>query len=266
MDEEPAQPPRPNRRLGQCFLMNRQIATAEAKYANGMNVVEIGPGRGMLTEELCKAAKTVIAVEKDTALFNYLRSKMKQKNLNLINADFFSVEESLFSKADVMVANIPYNLSSKLVFWLAEKQMRALICIQKEFAERMVARPGSNNYSRLSVESALRFSVHKVMDVQAGNFFPKPKVDSSLVYLVPKRTNIGKEEDMIIRLLMEHSNKKLRNSLADSSKELGIKKQDLRDMCDALETSDARPFQLSPEELLATARRISALVSASRRV
>ena len=266
MGDEPMQPPRPNRRLGQCFLTNRQIAAAEARYANGMNVVEMGPGRGMLTEELCKVAKTVIAVEKDTALFNYLSSKMKQKNLNLMNADFFSIDESVFSKADMMVANIPYNLSSKLVFWLAEKQMRAVICIQREFAERMSAQPGSGNYSRLSVESALRFSMHKVMDVQAGNFFPKPKVDSSVIYLIPKRTNIGKEEDMIMRLLMEHSNKKLRNALADSSKELGIGKQELRNLCDALETSDARPFQLSPEELLATAKRISALVSASRQV
>ncbi len=266
MHDEPVRLPRPNRRLGQRFLTNRQIAAAEARYAEGMNVVEIGPGRGILTEELCKVAKTVIAVEKDTALFNHLRSKMGQNNLTLINADFFGMEESAFSGSDMMVANIPYNLSSRLVFWLAKKQMRAVICIQKEFAERMSAPPGSGNYSRLSVESALRFNIHKVMDVQAGNFFPKPKVDSSIIYMIPKRVRIGKKEDAIMRLLMEHSNKKLRNALADSSKELGIGKQDLRRLCDALETSDARPFQLAPEALLATAKQISALLSASQQV
>lgn len=258
-------PPKPNRKLGQCFLTNKQIAATEAQYAKGMDVIEMGPGRGMLTEELCKVAKKVISIEKDTALFNYLKSNLTYKNLTLINGDFFKIDMSLLEGAELMVANIPYNLSSKLIFWLAERKMRAVICIQKEFAERMSAQCGSNNYSRLSVESALRFRIHKIMDVQAGNFFPKPKVDSSIIYLVPKNNNIGKREDTILRLLMEHSSKKIRNALADSASELGMDKAELRRISDMIGT-ERRPFQMSPEELLDTARDISERISSVLKV
>jgi 16S rRNA A1518/A1519 N6-dimethyltransferase RsmA/KsgA/DIM1 with predicted DNA glycosylase/AP lyase activity len=117
----------------------------------------------------------------------------------------------------------------------------------------------------LSVESALRFRIHKIMDVQAGNFFPKPKVDSSIIYLVPKNNNIGKREDTILRLLMEHSSKKIRNALADSASELGMDKAELRRISDMIGT-ERRPFQMSPEELLDTARDISERISSVLKV
>src|ERR1700733_737369 len=120
--------------LGQSFLVNISIATMEAEYAKSMNVIELGPGLGILTKELCKTAKKVIAIEKDQRLFDMLSAEIQSPKLNLINNDFFLVDVSSLGKIDIMVSNIPYNLSSKLIYWLSVNKIPALICIQKEFA------------------------------------------------------------------------------------------------------------------------------------
>ena len=96
-----------HRSMGQNFLLNNDIAVMESAYGKGMCVVELGPGMGILTKELCKTAKKVIAIEKDERLFEMLKGELKSRKLTLINDDFFSVDQKVFDGVDIMGANIP---------------------------------------------------------------------------------------------------------------------------------------------------------------
>ncbi len=250
--------------LGQNFLTSRRVAKAEAAHALGKNVLEIGPGYGMLTRELCMTAKRVVAVEKDKAICASLKMEMKQRNLKILNKDFFdaSEEELMLGSTQIVVSNIPYSISSKVIEWLSVHKMEAVLCLQKEFVEHMLARQGTSKYSRLSVMSHLFFSITKIMDVSRGNFSPMPKVDSAIVYIKPSGAVIGKGELRIISLLMEHKKKTLRNALIDSHAYLGIERGRLAAVAERIDERDGRVFKMSPEELLETARKIEKLLFA----
>lgn len=233
--------------------MDKSIADIEAAYGEGRVVLEMGPGMGILTEALCKTAKRVIGVEKDEGLFERLQYTITAKNLTLMHKDFFDLTDKEIEKAQIMISNIPYKLSSKVVFWLGAKKMSAVLCIQKEFVEHMVATPGTKSYSRLSVESSLRFKVYRVREVPPSCFHPRPHVDSEIVYLVPKNVDIDAGADKMITMLMVHKKKTLRNALIDSSRSLGIEKSVMRELADSLDGSDIRPLHMEPEKLLEVA-------------
>lgn len=243
---------RPHKRLGQHFLVKRYVAVAEADYCKGKRVLELGPGLGILTEELCRVAEHVTSIEIDRNLYSFLVSNVQRNNCTIMNSDFFSVKR--FPKADMMASNVPYSLSSKTLIWLVERRMPAVLCLQKEFAERMLAKPGSDDYSKLSVFCSLQFDATKVMKVPADSFYPVPKVDSSVVVLKPKKSRITKDEMRMITLIMEHKNKKVRNAIEDSSKYLGIEKTEARKIADSIARSSDRAVKLEPEALLRVAK------------
>jgi 16S rRNA (adenine1518-N6/adenine1519-N6)-dimethyltransferase len=254
----------PKKKLGQNFLVNKRIAIAEAVHASGKNVLEIGPGYGILTEELCKRAGHVVAVEKDHFLWSMLSAKMKSRNLELVEGDFFEVEKSLnLSEINIVISNIPYNLSSKTIEWLSYRKKEAVLCMQKEFVEHMLASKGSKKYSRLSVYAQLSFSMTKIIDVKRGNFRPVPKVDSAIVYMKPKENAPSEEELKIIGLLMQHKKKELKNAIVDSSKQLGISKERAQELAEKFEKKNERIFKMSPEELLEEARHLIGLLKKS---
>jgi len=124
---------RPKKSLGQSFLINEHYAEIEAAHAAGKTVLEIGAGSGMLTGKLCEVAKKVIAVEIDATLYNELKRRIKADNLKLINGDFFSIsaEDLELKHIDIVIANIPYSLSSKTIEFLSENNLQAVLCLQK---------------------------------------------------------------------------------------------------------------------------------------
>lgn len=246
--------------FGQNFLISEAIAEMEANYAKGLNVIELGPGFGILTRALCKTAKKVVAIEKDDNLFEILKTEIKSKKLNLVNADFFSIDDKELKNIDIMISNIPYNLSSKVIYWLSSKKIPAIICIQKEFADHVLASPNTKSYSKLSVICALSFSVHLVKTVSKGNFYPIPKVESSIIYLIPKKISIDEKSIEIITQLMNHKKKKLRNAIIDSSSGFGIEKEKAKIICDQFKSSNSRPFQMPPHELLEVAMQLKKLL------
>lgn len=254
---------RASRRLGQNFLMNRNLAKREASYAASKNVVEMGPGLGMLTSELCMVAKSVTAIEKDDRLYALLRSNNDCKNLNLVNADFFSLEKSFFSGIDIMVSNIPYNLSSSVLYWLAGMGIPAVLSMQEEFVSHMSAVPGTRKYSKLSVVTSLSFDVEVIANVPPTYFYPRPKVRSSVILLTPKNRVIGEKELAMISCLMEHKKKKLRNALIDSAGSLCMPKSAVSAIAEKLPMKDTRPFQLTPEGLLAVSEEVLVLLGKS---
>ncbi len=257
---------RPVKSLGQNFLVNEGIARIEAEYARNRTVLEIGSGYGILTRELCITARRVVAVEKDLNLFSVLKAENNNRNLKLINADFFKADDAELEvkDIDILVSNIPYNLSSKVIEWVIEKGKEALLCMQKEFVDHMLANEGTRKYSKLSVVSHLTLSTTKIMDVPRGNFRPIPKVDSAIVLIKPKSA-LDRSVISTIGAIMEHKKKTVRNAIIDSHAYLGVPKKEAAAIADEIgEEGPAKLFMLSPERILEIAMRINAVRMSTR--
>ncbi len=244
---------RTSKKMGQNFLINREVAKTEANFAIDRNVLEVGPGLGILTKELCKKAKMVTSVEKDNRLCEFLEQNIKEKNFELIKSDFFKLPKKQ-RNYDIMIANIPYNLSSKMLMWLGEEQIPAVLCLQKEFVEHMISKPNSRNYSRLSVMMSLMFNITYVMDVPPNDFYPEPSVHSSIIYAKPKEKKIPTKIIGIISLIMMHKKKKLRNAIVDSSKQLKLTKEKISELEKSVPYKDKRPLHMQPEQILEAAQ------------
>ncbi len=246
------------RELGQNFLVNKAIAESESEHAHGRVVLEIGPGKGILTRELCKRAKKVIAIEKDSFLYNQLKREFQMPNLVLINADFLRVDlpPAEMGEIDIIIANIPYGISGKVIEWLSENKKEAVLCLQKEFVMRMLAMPGEAEYSKLSVFSHLSLKTTEIMAVPRGNFSPPPNVDSEIIYVRPTGTEIPKKERDVIGLLMQHKKKTLRNAVIDSRKALGLEKEAASSLAESMDKNKERIFSMRPAEILNAAGEI----------
>lgn len=246
------------RRLGQNFLVNTAVAEAEAEHGRGKRVLEIGPGHGILTRELCKMAERVVAVELDRNLFLALKDSLLDNKLKLINKDFFdaSEEELELNDIDIVIANIPYSASSSVIDFLMEHRLQAVLCLQKEFVEHMTAKAGTRNYSRLSVMFQLCFTYTKLMKVGRGSFRPVPKVDSEIIYAKSRDRSVGTEEKGVINAIMQHKKKTVKNAILGSSQYLGSIGCDAKKLSGNVEEKDARVFTLEPESVLGLARKI----------
>ncbi len=183
----------PKKRLGQNFLWDRNIAKKIVDALNpnpGELIVEIGPGRGILTELLVSYDINFIGVEIDNSLASYLQEKIAQQNLKnfkFLNMDFLKFDEKKFTsneKKIKLLGNIPYYLTSSIIFKILDNRKFYSCCVlmlQREVAKRIVSYPGSKNYGILSVLLQLYSRVEKLFDVSPNCFFPKPKVDSSVI-------------------------------------------------------------------------------------
>ncbi len=246
------------KKLGQNFLINREIACREAEHAHGKTVLEIGPGHGILTRELCARAKKVIAVEKDSVLFSDLRRNLDFGNLELINADFLKLGRSIDREGiDLLIANIPYGISGKVIEWLSENGKEAVLCLQKEFVRRMLAKEGGREYSMLSVVCALQFSITEIMDVPAGNFNPVPRVDSEIIYIRPRAERPAAKHLEIISALMQHKKRTVRKALIDSRAHFNATKERMAEIAAMIRQCNERVFMLRPAELLRLAEGIA---------
>jgi len=204
--------------LGQHFLEDKNILALEAKLANPENktVLEIGPGDGRLTDAiLALKPKKLFAVEKDTRFASLLRDKYAgRQEIEIVETDFLEFNPPPF---DIAIGNIPYYISSDIVFRLAlMKFERAILMVQKEFAQKMAAKPGDRNYGRLSVTSQLAFDIRLERTVLRHLFRPVPKVDSAIIVLKPTGLRLSQQQENIIRWLFQHKNKTVRNALLDS--------------------------------------------------
>lgn len=254
---------RANKRLGQVFLINEHVAVAEAVHGTDKVVLEVGPGTGMLTKVLCVEAKRVIAVEKDRRLYALLKHEVHADNLTLINSDFMEATDAELelSKVDIVIANVPYYLSSAMIEWLADHQMQAVLCLQKEFIEHMLAKPDTGSYSKLSVACSLLFRITKIMNVSKGNFRPVPKVDSAIIYMKPLGREITDRQMEYIGLLMQHKKKTVRNAVLDSHSKMDCGKEKLSRIAAGVSNSDKRVFKLNPEQILSIAKEMEHMMS-----
>ena len=193
MASEGLQGHRARKRFGQNFLHDRHWIERIAKAVNateGDDIVEIGPGQAALTRELIAGAGKVRAVEIDRDLAAWLKETFPE-SLRLIEADALTLDWTQVAKNDNLrvVGNLPYNISSPLLFKLLEAADHVKdqhFMLQKEVVDRMVAQHGSKTYGRLSVMLQWRYRMQKLFDVPPGAFNPPPKVMSSVVRMIPK--------------------------------------------------------------------------------
>ena len=185
--------------LGQNFLFDLNLTRRIARAAgdlNGVTVVEIGPGPGGLTRALLmEGASRVIAVERDDRTLPALAeiSEAYPKRLDVISADALDVDwRNVIQGPAKIVANLPYNVATALLLgWISDEVWppwfsSLTLMFQKEVAERIVAKPGTEHYGRLSIISQWRCTASKLFDVNRSAFTPPPKITSSIVHLVPR--------------------------------------------------------------------------------
>lgn len=180
-------------KFGQHFLSSQPILDRIARLicASGKpNVLEIGPGRGALTEKLVACAACVTAVEIDPELTGYLRSRFGNvANLEVVNADALEVDlagDFPLGRPDIVAGNLPYYVATPLIERTVRLGLPGVFLIQKEVAQRLAAQPGSRDYGFLTVETQLFSEPELAFTVPPGAFKPPPKVDSAVVVLTPR--------------------------------------------------------------------------------
>ncbi len=185
--------------LGQNFLIDRNILEKITSITNIKNktILEIGPGTGNLTSYILKKKpKKMIIIEKDNVLATNLENKFNNQ-LTIINDDVLKVDEtSLFKETVIVFGNLPYNISTEILSkWIINlKEYFWFECLilmfQKEVADRIIAQSNTSNYGRLSIICNWKLNIKKICDIKPIAFFPKPKIDSSLLIFYPKKNYV----------------------------------------------------------------------------
>ncbi|KAL7752495.1 Dimethyladenosine transferase [Sorochytrium milnesiophthora] len=206
-----------NKQLGQHILKNPLVVDGiidKASIKPTDIVLEIGPGTGNMTVKMLEKAKRVVAVEMDPRMAAELTKRVQgtpdQRKLDIIVGDFLKADLPYF---DVCVSNTPYQISSGLTFkLLAHRPLFrcAVLMFQREFALRLIAKPGDSLYCRLSVNAQLYAKIDHIMKVSKNNFRPPPQVESSVVRVEPKYpppTVNFKEWDGMVRIVFSRKNR-----------------------------------------------------------
>jgi len=239
-DENGHQGHRARKRFGQNFLVSpgviRKIIDA-VNPRDGDTVVEIGPGLGALTGPLLEQVAHLHVVEIDHDLIARLRRHYPPERLTIHEGDALQFDFSALKGAGPLkiVGNLPYNISSPLLFHLAEMADRVAemhFMLQKEVVDRIVAAPGSGDYGRLSVMLQWRFWMERLFIVPPGSFNPAPKVDSAVVRMIPLKVGAGgtavEDTTMFARLVaaaFSQRRKMLRNTLKEFGGEALLESQ-----------------------------------------
>jgi len=204
-------------------------------------VLEVGPGRGALTEKLLACASHVTAVEIDPELVVYLRSRFA--DLELVEGDALEVDFASY-RPDIIAGNLPYYVATPLIERTVRLGLPGVFLIQKEVAQRLTARPGSRDYGFLTVQTQLFATAELMFTVPPGAFNPPPKVDSAVVRLTPRSPVEGAEELIgFLSACFRQKRKTLRNNLRG------------RGAIDGLAEASLRAEQLSLEQLVDLWRR-----------
>ena len=251
----------PKKFLGQHFLIDENISK---KIVDAVNlkefdkIVEIGPGKGALSKYLFDFSDKLILIEYDTESVEFIKSSFKKHNPNIVKKDFlkYNLKDVLTQTSkNLIIGNFPYNISSQIIFKILENYLlvgNLVGMFQKEVAERIISKPNSKEYGIISVRTQLLYDVKILFDVSPNVFFPKPRVNSSVISMTRKKDiNINfdlKLFDRLVKLSFQQRRKKIKNSL----KKLDIKENILEDSIFGL-----RPEQLSVNDFIRLTQKIS---------
>ena len=248
--------------LGQHFIHDSNIIDKIIKYIkpNKSDIfLEIGPGDGALSLPLSTIIKNLILIEKDSTLISELNLLLKSssKSIKIINGDILKIkiEDYLIDNLRV-VGNLPYNISTEILFKFShlDKSIEDLhFMLQKEVVDRIVAKPKTKQYGRLSVMCQTYFSVENLFDISPNVFFPKPKVWSSYIRLVPKRNIfMNKTHENKFNFIVNASFIARRKMIKSSLKNL----VDLKKLSHVIGDTTIRPEELHSEDFIEIARHV----------
>ena len=210
--------------LGQNFLIDKNIINKIIKIGNinkNKTIIEIGAGYGNLTAAIkAMNPKKIFAIEKDKKLFSFLNNKFENfKNIKIINDDVLNfIEEKNLGKNMIVFGNLPYNISTQVLASLILLKKWPpwynvlILMFQKEVADRILAKPGTKQYGRLSILSNWRLEIKKHFDVSKNSFFPIPKISSTILSFKPKKNNLfylknPKNLEIVTRVLFSNRRK-----------------------------------------------------------
>lgn len=252
----------PRKRLGQNFLIDSSMLE-KIVYIAQINekdvVVEIGAGLGGLTSHLAKMAREVIALEVDRRLYNYLKENYGDiDNLHILREDalkfdFGQVAQEYQSQIKI-VANLPYSISSHMVFKLLEARKsisRMVLMLQKEVAERIVATPGKKDYGVLSILTQLYADVSLKFTLPPKSFYPRPKVDSAVVeFKVLSQPRIELKDEDCFKKVVKAAFSRRRKTIGNALQALpGFSREEILSVFDELRIDPRRRGEtLSLEE------------------
>ncbi len=217
---------KPQKRYGQNFLINENIIKKiilAAEITKEDTILEIGPGLGFLTKILAKKTKKVIAIEKDENMVKILKEELKEfKNIKIIKEDILKIKnlnEILENKKYKIVANLPYYITGPVIkkFLTEEPFPEVLILmVQKEVAQRIVAKSPKGNFLSNFIQYLANCKIISYID--SHNFFPKPKVNSAIIKIIPKKNidfNFFKNFLIILKVGFLHPRKTIENNFAE---------------------------------------------------
>ena len=268
-DQSPRDPDALRRRAGvrgnpdadQHFLVDDRVLDRLPAYAaeadsvtddNLGHVLEIGAGNGALTDRVLRAAEHVTAIERDPDLATFLREEFSEAidadRLTIVAGDALEVELPAYDRS---VANLPYGVSSEIAFRLLPRSRPTVLMFQREFAERMAADPGTDEYGRLSVTAGHYAAVEVLEIVPQTAFDPKPRVESAIVRTTPRTPSYEVPDENLfmdfLRAVFTQRRKTMRNAIRNTGHISGLQNPDA--VVDAADESvmSQRAGELSPE-------------------
>lgn len=253
---------KPKQRLGQNFVVDRSLIETlidAAKIEPNEVVLEVGAGIGTLTLRLAERAKKVIAVESDRDVARALSNTITATGMDNVEIVIADILEMGMPNVDKIVSNLPFSISTPLTIKILKdcSFKLAALTYQKEVAEKLLARPGESEYSRLSVVTALLGEVERVRDFPPEAFYPEPKVSSTVV-TIKKRTCDFMEWEALeetLKILFSQRRRKLRKAIETYCKINGLEREDvIRRIDDRLLMR--RVFELEPNDFIYLSRRI----------
>ena len=240
-----------SKRLGQHFLIDEAILDRILQFASLKEqdqILEVGTGTGTLTRALAEHTQRVFSIEQDSTLYKILSEEFSSNpRVTLIHGDAVKI---VWPQCDKLVANLPYSISSPVLFrFYSSKIPSAVLMLQKEFADRLSAQPGSKQYGRLTVMTAYQASVELLEVVSPDSFYPPPTVSSAIVRLHRKKQPafLVKDPNLFSRVtttLFNQRRKKIRTPLQSL-----IGKHAFVRLQDTLIGLDNRVEELSPEQI-----------------
>jgi 16S rRNA (adenine1518-N6/adenine1519-N6)-dimethyltransferase len=261
---------KPNKKRGQSFLKSQTIAQEIVSAANITRndiILEIGGGLGILTEAIASKAGQVHVIEIDARLARALHDLLKEHdNVNIIEGDALTVG---FPEVTKVVSNLPYSISSEITFRLLHELSfeQAVLMYQKEFAERLYADSGTQDYSRLTINIRYQAEVERLMEVPANSFFPVPAINSIVVRMKHRTKGPRAKSDYIfhwmVHGLYSYPNKNLRKALGIWFRNIGVDKklaESIINDCHGSLKSDDRLRTISIDNLIILANSVLALI------
>ncbi|AYE36449.1 16S rRNA (adenine(1518)-N(6)/adenine(1519)-N(6))-dimethyltransferase [Borrelia turcica IST7] len=250
----------PRKIWGQNYLINEHIREKivdALEIKENEQIWEIGPGLGAMTVILLKKTNSLTAFEIDPKYSEILNEEFEKfENFKLIEGDFLKTYKGEKTTCNKIFSNLPYNIASKVISTLIEDKIlnEMVFTVQKELADRMIAKKGNKNYSSFTVLVQSHFNVIKIMDIDKKNFYPIPKVKSSTLKLIPQKQEIKefKEFNKLVRTVFTSRRKKLKNTIINFvTSEKILEQEFLKNFL------DKRPEEISVQEFIEISNKLT---------